>query len=155
MGLNELKKERDIENNKKLQKVYAQFGKLIDELNKKELTDDVTRTINSGIEEINSLIGSEKEQKKRIRRTQTKIIQLVEKEHKLVTINHYRNMWLAIGMSAFGIPLGVVFGATLDNMGFIGIGLPIVLVLEWIKKPWNKADSLIWKLRTKCNKFDA
>ncbi len=125
MGLNELKKERDIENNKKLQKVYAQFGKLIDELNKKELTDDVTRTINSGIEEINSLIGSEKEQKKRIRRTQTKIIQLVEKEHKLVTINHYRNMWLAIGMSAFGIPLGVVFGATLDNMGFIGIGLPI------------------------------
>ena len=41
---------------------------------------------------------------------------------------HYRNTWLAVGMAAFGIPLGLAFGATLGNMAFLGIGLPIGMV---------------------------
>ncbi len=32
-------------------------------------------------------------------------------------------------MSVFGVPLGVVFGASFGNMGFIGIGLPIGMVI--------------------------
>ena len=32
---------------------------------------------------------------------------------------------MALGMSAFGIPMGVAFGAATDNMGLIGIGIPI------------------------------
>jgi hypothetical protein len=35
---------------------------------------------------------------------------------------------MAIGMSAFGIPLGVAFGASLGNMGLLGIGIPIGMV---------------------------
>lgn len=34
-------------------------------------------------------------------------------------------MWLAVGMAAIGIPFGVVFGISLDNMSFLGIGIPI------------------------------
>ncbi len=49
---------------------------------------------------------------------------MIEKELKLVTKNHYRNTWLALGMAAFGIPLGVAFGTSLGNIAFIGIGLP-------------------------------
>ena len=54
---------------------------------------------------------------------------MVEKELKLVTKNHYRNTWLAIGMTAFGIPLGIAFGGSLGNMAFIGIGMPIGMAI--------------------------
>jgi hypothetical protein len=64
-----------------------------------------------------------------IRRTQSRILILIEKELKLVTKNHYRNTWLAVGMSAFGLPIGVVFGAILENMAFIGIGLPLGMAI--------------------------
>ena len=54
---------------------------------------------------------------------------MIEKEHKLVTKNHYRNTWLANGMTVFGLPIGVVFGTSLDNMGFLGIGLPLGMAI--------------------------
>jgi hypothetical protein len=41
--------------------------------------------------------------------------------------NHYRNVWLALGIAAFGVPLGVVFGASLGNMGYLAIGIPFGL----------------------------
>ena len=53
----------------------------------------------------------------------------MEKEHKMVTKNHYRNTWLAQGMAAFGIPLGVAFGTSLGNMAYLGIGLPIGMAI--------------------------
>ena len=67
--------------------------------------------------------------KKQLRKTQTSILSKIEKELKLVTKNHYRNTWLAVGMAAFGIPLGVAFGASLGNMAFLGIGLPIGMII--------------------------
>jgi drug/metabolite transporter (DMT)-like permease len=64
-----------------------------------------------------------------MKKTQTQIIKLIEKKHKLVTKNHYRNTWLAIGMAVFGIPLGVAFGTSLGNMALLGIGLPIGMAI--------------------------
>ena len=46
-----------------------------------------------------------------------------------MTKNHYRNTWLALGMAAFGIPLGVAFGMSLRNLAFLGIGLSIGLAI--------------------------
>lgn len=37
--------------------------------------------------------------------------------------NHYRNIWMAIGTAAFGIPIGLLYGVALDNYGFMGIGI--------------------------------
>ena len=36
---------------------------------------------------------------------------------------------MVLGMSSFGIPMGVAFGAALGNMGLLGIGLPIGMVI--------------------------
>lgn len=36
---------------------------------------------------------------------------------------------MAIGMSVFGLPLGVAFSAALDSYAYIGIGLPIGLAI--------------------------
>lgn len=56
-----------------------------------------------------------------------RLITHLERNHKLVLPDHYRNQWMALGMAAFGVPLGVAFGLALDNMAFLGIGLPIGL----------------------------
>lgn len=129
MEIKELKKIPAIVQNKKLISAYAQFEKLLTELKKKELPEEIVKSINNGIDQVNLVVESEKELRKQIRKIQSSILKLIEKELKLVTKNHYRNTWLALGMAVFGVPLGVVFGTSIGNMGFLGIGLPIGMVI--------------------------
>jgi hypothetical protein len=119
----ELNKRKNTFQDEKLTNSYSHFVMLIDKLNKKKLTTNVINSINSNVDEINSYTGSEKELKKLLRKSRLKVIKLLEKELKLVTKNHSRNTWMALGMSIFGLPFGVEFGASLQNMCFIGIGL--------------------------------
>ncbi|MFW5708571.1 MAG: hypothetical protein ACOC12_11640, partial [Bacteroidota bacterium] len=60
---------------------------------------------------------------------QANIFSFLEKELKLVPANYYRNTWLAIGMAAFGLPIGAAFGILTGNIALIGIGLPIGLAV--------------------------
>jgi hypothetical protein len=129
MEIKELKKRPSIDQNTKLISAYAQFDKLLTELKKKKLPEEIVNSINNGIDQINSVSESEKELRKQIRVSQSSTLKLIEKELKIVTKNHYRNTWLAVGMTVFGIPLGVAFGASLGNMAFLGIGLPIGMAI--------------------------
>jgi hypothetical protein len=129
MDIKELKNRPDIDQHKRLYASYAQFDKLLVELRTKELPNETVNSINNGIDHVNSVSESGKELRRQIKKTQSRIIKVLEKEHKLVTKNHYRNTWLAVGMAAFGIPLGVAFGASLGNMAFLGIGLPIGMAI--------------------------
>jgi hypothetical protein len=123
MEINELKKRDGIDSNKKLTDLYVQFGKLLSELRKRELPDEVVHAINTNIELIDPASGTEEELRKQLRKTQSDILRLIEKELKLVPKNHYRNIWMALGIAAFGVPIGVGFGASLGNMAFMGIGI--------------------------------
>lgn len=98
-------------------------------LNTKKLTEEIVIVINHKIDELNSASNSEKELKTQLKKTQSSVLKLIEKEAKLVTKNHYRNTWLAIGMSVFGIPIGVALGVSLGNIGLLGIGLPLGMVI--------------------------
>ena len=129
MDIKELKNRQDIDQHKKLYTSYIQFDKLLMELRTKELPLETVNSINDGIEQINSVLESEKVLRRQINKTQSRIIKLIEKEHKLVIKNYYRNTWLAVGMAAFGIPLGVAFGISLGNMALLGIGLPIGMAI--------------------------
>lgn len=129
MKIKELNKRTSIDQNKKLTYAYTQLDKLLTELKKRELPDDIVNSINIGIEQINAVSESEKELRKQIKKTQSSIIKLLEKELKLVTKNYYMTLWLAIGISAFGVPFGVALGAILGNMAYIGIGIPIGMVI--------------------------
>ena len=129
MEIKELDKRPGIEQDKKLNNRYESFEKLIIELKKKEIPLQIANSVNRDIEELNSFSGSNKELLKQLRRAQSRILKLIEKELKLVPKNLYRNRWLAIGMSAFGIPFGVAFGVSLGNMAFLGIGIPIGMVV--------------------------
>jgi hypothetical protein len=127
MKINQLKSRPEINDNAKLLKVYNQFQRLITELEGLGLPDNIIDTIHESIDQLN--MTSNDRLLKETKKEQTKIIKLIEKQLKIVPINHYRNTWMALGMVVFGLPLGLAFSASLDNMAFIGIGLPIGMAI--------------------------
>ena len=116
MEIKEIKNRADIDQFEKLNALYTQFGSLLMELRSKELPNETVLFINDAIDRFNSVEGSEKILRKEIRSTQSSIINLLANEHKLVTKNHYRNIWLAVGMAAFGIAV------QRNQLGGIAIG---------------------------------
>jgi len=129
MIIGEIKYDESLQKDVKLSKIANQFELLIEELKRKKLPDNLVQFINSKIEEINSINDSSKKLKSQIKKNQSKIIEQVEKKIKIVPKNHYRNTWLALGLAVFGVPIGVAFGTSLGNMGYIGIGLPIGMAI--------------------------
>lgn len=129
MNYIELKERQNIPDNSPLSKLYNQFGDLLKELKKKELPQHIVTALNQTVEELNNATVTDNELKKLVKKQQTAILRLLEKELKIVPKNYYRNIWLVLGMSAFGLPLGVMFGSIKGNMGLLGIGLPIGMVI--------------------------
>lgn len=115
--------------NEKLKRELELLNRLIVELNKRELSDNLVAWVNERVDRINQLSDDEKSKSTTVRKYRSQILMRLEKEHKLVPKNYYRNLWLPLGMAAFGIPMGVAFGATLNNYGLIGIGLPVGMVI--------------------------
>lgn len=122
--LKDLNDRPAIADNKKLKGRFLLFEKVLDELKKKEIPDEIVSAINSIIDEVNAASNDQKELRTTLRKSQSLILKLVEKELKLVTINHYRNQYLGVGI-AIGIAMGSAFGTSLGNMAFMGVGLPI------------------------------
>lgn len=129
MEIEVLNKNPGIDQNEKLIKAFDQFNNLLTELKKREIPDEIVISINNTIKGINTFKGTEKELKKLIRKSQSGMMKLIEKKLKIVPKNHYRNTWLVIGMSAFGIPIGLALGASQGNNGMLGAGLPIGMVI--------------------------
>ncbi len=109
----------------KTNRLYQQWQDLLGSLRDKKISDKTVGIINQEVETISSTSLRDKSLQNLLKVKQTFIISILEKDEKLVPKNHYRNRWLALGLAAFGIPLGVIFGLSLGNMGLIGIGLPI------------------------------
>lgn len=130
MKIKELRKQSNLTHKKSINS-YSQLNKLITELREKELSDKVIETINKEIDNIN--LALDKKEEPQIKKTKSRIIKLIEKQHKLVLKNHYQNMWAALGMVIFGIPLGV----SLDNIALylpMGILIGIVIGVTMDKK---------------------
>ncbi len=129
MVLKTPKERPGLAQNKKLQKRYALFNTLVEEIKKRDLPEPIVATINTEIDALNAMSDTDASLTKKIRSAQLNMLRLLEKELKLVAKNHYRNMWFAIGIGAFGVPIGVAFGVSLGNMGLIGLGMPLGLVI--------------------------
>lgn len=129
MNLENLEKEDLSTYNEKARKEYTVFESLIAELQKIELPDDMITLINQKITAINAFSGTNRDFLKLLKSSKRTIIKTLEKKLKIVPKNYYRNLWMALGMSAFGIPLGLVFSMIISNMAFLGIGLPIGMVI--------------------------
>lgn len=153
MSIHSLNSRSDLADFPKVQNQYLHFSELISELNTKQLSSQMIEQINVLINQMNHTPASEL--KYVLPKVQAKIIKLVEKEAKIVPKNFYRNLWMALGMSAFGIPLGMVFGLLLGNTAFFGIGLPIGLGLGVVfgTSLDNKAEKEGRQLNWQAKKF--
>ena len=132
MNILSLELSTDINSNSNLKERVDHFENLLSELRKRALPDALIQSINKAIEEIHTASSQEAQLKNVLRKKQSSIIKMLEKEMKLVPKFYYRNLWMVLGMSAFGIPLGVAFSLSIKNMGFIGIGLPIGMAIGMI-----------------------
>jgi hypothetical protein len=127
MSIHSLNSRSDLADLPKVQNQYLHFNELISELNTKQLSSQVIEQINVLINQINHTPTSGL--KYTLPKVQAKILKLVEKEVKIVPKNYYKTLWMAVGMSAFGLPIGVAFGLSAGNIGLLAIGLPIGLGL--------------------------
>lgn len=127
MNITTLKK-RPIAADKPLYDVYMQLNKFLVELNKKRIPNNIVSQVNKEIEELNNTNDS-KNLQKLVKQKQSILVRLIEKELKIVPVNYYRNLWIALGMTAFGIPLGVAFGTSLGNFALFALGVPVGLAI--------------------------
>ena len=105
------------------------LNRLLSVLAKRELPEHMVTFINTELANINELKGKDKADCRIVSKHQQQILKQLEKDLKLVSKGHYQKQWMILGLSAFGIPLGVVFSFALGNMGLLGLGLPIGMAL--------------------------
>ncbi len=129
MNIIELKQNANTQSDIKLDKLFLQFEELLAELKSKELTEPIIETINNAIKEINDAILTGNQLKKLVKQKQAVILKQIEKELKIVPKMHYLGIWMLIGISAIGIPIGVAFGIILGKMGLLGLGIPIGMAI--------------------------
>jgi len=127
MEINPLNLESNKINTPKLNELYSQFQEILEKLNDKKLPSEAVQYINNIVEQSNSTTLQDTALLKFLKDKQNLIIKYLEKEHKIVPKSYYKKLWLAVGMTAFGLPIGVVFGLLMKNMGLMAIGLPIGL----------------------------
>ena len=139
----------------KVLKSYFVFNQLIKELQKRELPEVVIDIANANIDLVNHALEKGFELRMQIRISQKMIIKTLEAECKIVTKGHYSNYWMALGMAVFGVPIGVVWGSVLNNMGSLGIGIAIGMVigLAYGNSLDKKAHSEGRQLNVKINSF--
>lgn len=118
-----------VSNDRKLIEKLDDLDKLIVELNKNSIPFLTEQTINQEFAAIGNHMGADKELLKTIRKAKTNVMQLLSKQHNIVIKHHYRNMWLALGVGAFGVPIGVALGLAMGNIALLGIGLPIGMAI--------------------------
>jgi hypothetical protein len=140
MNINELNNRQCISTDNKLSRIYSQFGELLNELSKKELNQNVEKCLNESVDNLNSSTLNEIELTKLVKQKQTAILKQVENEHKIVPKSYYRTTWTLIGMSGIGVLIGVAFGLGIGNIGLLGLGLTISMLLD--KKALNEGRLL-------------
>ncbi len=123
--MKKLIERQNISENLKASNAYQQLGKLLSALEVKELPTETVDLINQEIEQLNSISDIDRYFVKATKEKENSVIKLIEKKHKIVPKNYYRNIWMPLGISAFGLPIGAAFGLSIGNLGMLGAGLPI------------------------------
>ncbi|MCR9226380.1 MAG: hypothetical protein NXH90_03030 [Flavobacteriaceae bacterium] len=104
---------------------YEQFERLVIEIKKKKLPEEIKRVINKHITHLNSVRDTGRTLRNEIRKEQSKIVGVLAQKLKIVPKNYFKKTWFVLGMMVFGLPIGAALGVSLGNMAFLGIGLPI------------------------------
>jgi len=116
--------EISAENDLKLRTAINNFTVLIDEIKVKAIPEEVCYKINSQIDFMNTLVNSDESKiKKKLEITYHKILLILRRDLGIVPENYYRNLYLALGMSVFGLPIGALIAFLSGNYSFLAIGM--------------------------------
>ena len=86
------------------------------------------RELNDELKELKPLL-SEPLKPHPMLKIKSKVLRVLSKKFGFVVKGHYQTLWMVLGMTTFGLPFGMLFGLTMDNMGMFGIGLPIGMTI--------------------------
>jgi hypothetical protein len=117
MNISPLNQRNSIFNNLKEKNNYDQLQQLLTAVAEKDIPDSMIEKINLVINSLNNIEEGNTRFQKMIKKAEADILKLLEKELKMVPINHYKKLWMVLGMSAFGNSVG--------NLGLLGLGFPI------------------------------
>ncbi|WP_372645913.1 hypothetical protein [Ancylomarina sp.] len=140
MTIEKLRNIEGLDEDKRLLKAYKRMQALIEVLSKREVPVEILNMINSDIQKINNFSGTPIELRKCLRKTYSQTLRLLEKKLGWVIRDHYRNLWLSIGVA-----LGVAFSASFDNNGMgliVGIAVGITVGMNLDKKAAQSGKQL-------------
>lgn len=127
MDISRLNDRPEIASDSKLLHAYTQLGALLEELRLRDLPLGVLALINQEVEALNEVrfAGNGSGFAKLVKQAQGRILKVIERELKIVPKDHYRMLWMVLGMTTFGLPIGMAIGMALGNIAFLGVGLPM------------------------------
>ena len=129
MNLIKLVSRPNLPDSSKLQKDFQQLESLSKAIELHSISDRTAVKIAEELSLVNIFPDNHDNLQKTIKKAQAQILKILEKEEKIVSVHHYRKLWMVVGMSAFGLPIGVAFGMSIGNLGMLGIGLPIGMAI--------------------------
>ena len=129
MAIAELNRQEKNGFDPKLSKKLENFEKLLKKIVKQYIPPETEAHINAKIIALNTFQGNPRQVSRELYKSQSAISQKLEKDCKLVSKNYCRNQWMILGMSGFGLPMGVIIGLMIDNIGLLAIGLPIGMAM--------------------------
>lgn len=109
---------------KKLTAIALRLDTLVDALNERSIPSELAEKIDFRIRSINAT-GGVSVSVRELTSLYKEILKLIESELGLVPKNHHLKIWMALGMSAFGLPVGIMISVLTGNYAFVSIGLPI------------------------------
>ena len=109
--------------------LWNQFLQLIEILRNNNLPEEMIGFLNDQIQELNEYPCGTVDFYKLVKKKQTFILNRLERDLKMVPKNYYMNLWIALGIGGFGLPIGVALGSSMGNMAFLGLGLPFGLAI--------------------------
>lgn len=141
MQYTEIKRKNWADENIKAQQAYDSYDRLLKAISEKEIPEKIQKIVEMEISEVNAFEEGQGSVFVFIKKSQVTLLSVLESELGIVAKNHYRNQWMALGLAAFGIPLGVVLGMLADNYGLMGLGMAIGLPVGMLigKKKDDKA----------------
>lgn len=120
-----------LSNYPKALRLYEQLGHLLTALEQKTLSAETDHLIGQVIEQLNAMDDADPKLARLIKEKERSLLNWVEKQHQIVPKNHYRTRWTLLGMSAFGVPVGVAIGTSIGHLGLLGVGLPIGMAVGY------------------------
>lgn len=107
------------------QLAVTQFEKLIQEIHRMELPPEVIVELNIELEKLELQLAFQKKFYKQIKTSKAVLLKILYHEVGVVPINHYRDLWIALGLSGIGIPLGIFLSFFMDNSSAIALGIAL------------------------------